>query len=270
LIVTGSLAGTTLTSPAGAIGPVIVSHPVGASITLTQADNISVASTAGNVSMTSTTGQVAMAVGAANHTVNVAGAQVVSGGGSLLMLNAQPPFITPSLSCPSFRNPLTSQTSTVTRTGACVLNQGLFPLPITNVGTAQIAIPVTPLYANNCVPQLFKIVITNLGFEPFIGGSCSPSAPFTIYFVQGSFSTYNQVSSKALASFVYTNQDGAFTNTPSGAFNVASITLPFINAGQVDPLGGPINVWYYSGFTGFFNSTNSSMVQSTFTLSPVL
>jgi hypothetical protein len=270
LTLTGSLAGTTLTSPAGAIGPVIVSHPVGASITLTQADNISVASTAGNVSMTSTTGQVSMAVGGANHLVSVAGAQVVSGGGSLFMLNAQPPSITPSLFCPSFRNPFISQSSSVTRTGASVLNQGLFQLPIQNVGSAQVAIPVTPLYANNCVPQLFKIVITNLGFEPFIGGSCSPSNPFTLFFIQGSASTYNEIATKSLASFVYTNQNGAFTNTPTGAYNVASVTLPFINAGQVDPAGGPINVWYYSGFTGFFNSTNSGMVQSTFTLSPVL
>lgn len=270
LTVTGSLAGTTLTSPAGAIGPVIVSHPVGASITLTQADNISVASTAGNVSMTSTAGQVSMSVGGANHLVSVAGAQVVSGGGSLFMLNAQPPSITPSLFCPSFRNPLTTQTSSVTRTGASALNQGFFQLGLANVGSTQIAIPVAPLYANNCVPQLLKIVITNLGFEPFIGGSCSPSAPFTLYFIQGSASTYDQVSSKALTSFVYTNQAGTFVNTPTGAFNVASVTLPFINAGQIDPAGGPIFVWYYSGFTGFFNSTNSGMVQSTFTLSPVL
>lgn len=272
LTITGSLNGTTLTLPVSAPGPVVVSHPVGASITLAQNDNIDLASSTGNITLTTTGGQSRLISGVANVLVGPAGVSMNSAGGLMTLANALPPAISPSLSCPSYRNPGVIQGSSISRTGPGIFGGagGPFqPLPIQNVGSAQVTLPVGPLFANNVVPQLLKITITNLRFRQIGGGSCSPSNPFTIYFYQGTSTDYNEISAKALCTYVYTNQINTLAvPPPGGTINVTPVTLPFINAGQINPTGPPIAVWYYTYFDG--NIDPDAGVVTTFSIAPVL
>lgn len=272
LIITGSLNGTTLTLPSNAPGPVVVSHPVGASITLSSNDNIDLASSTGNITLTTNLAQSRLISGAASVLVGPAGVSMNSTAGQMSLANALPPFIGPSLTCPSYRNSGSNQGGSISRTGPGIFGGagGPFqPLPIQNVGSAQVTLPVAPLFANNVVPQLVKITITNLRFRQIGGGSCSPSAPFTIYFYQGTSTDYNEISAKALCTYVYTNQTGTLAvPPPGGTINVTPVTLPFINAGQLNPTGPPIAVWYYTYFDG--NIDPDPGVVTTFSIAPVL
>lgn len=272
LTITGSSNGTTLTLPANAPGPVVVSHPVGASVTLAQNDNIDLASSTGNITLTTSLGQSRLISGVANVFVGPAGVSMNSSSGLISLANVLPPFISPSLTCPSYRNSGVNQGGSISRTGPGIFGGagGPFqPLPIQNVGSAQVTLPVGPLFANNVVPQLVKITITNLRFSQIGGGSCSPSNPFTIYFYQGTSTDYNEISAKALCTYVYTNQTGTLAVAPpGGTINVTPITLPFINAGQLNPTGPPIAVWYYTYFDG--NIDPDAGVVTTFSIAPVL
>jgi hypothetical protein len=205
-----------------------------------------------------------------NITVRSTGSGTVSlssgAGNQFIQVNATGVYASPSFRCPSYLNTNTSN-STVTRTAVADITAGLAQLPLDGLGSAQLQIPVGPLFSGGCVPQLLKVKISNLTFGSIITGSCNPANPFTIYFYQGVSTDWDTISSKALASFTYTNQAGTIS-TVGGYVTVPEVNIPFINAGQVTAGGGDIKVWYYSYFTGFFGPASGP--QATFSLSVVL
>lgn len=192
---------------------------------------------------------------------------VSSGSGSqFVRVNATGVTASPTLTCPSYKN-TNVFSSAVTRTAASAITAGFAQLPLDALSSPQLQIPVGPLYSGGCIPQILKVKITNLTFGSIASGSCNPANPFTIYFYQGNSTSWDIVSSKALATFTYTNQIGAISVIGS-YFTIPEVNIPFINAGQLDPAGGDIKVWYYSYFTGFFGPPGGP--QATFDLSVVL
>jgi hypothetical protein len=211
--------------------------------------------TNGNITVRSTgSGTVSLSSGAGNQFVQV---------------NATGVYASPSLRCPSYLNANTSN-STVTRTGASaiVTTPAQFnTLKIDDVNSAPVTIPIAPLYTGGCVPKFVKLTMSPVTFGSIITGACSVTKPFTIYFYQGSSTSWDVISSQALASFTYTNQVGTI-DTVGSYVTIPSVTFPPINGSQIDPAGGPIQVWYYTYFQGFFGP--GSGTQTSFTLSVAL
>jgi hypothetical protein len=251
-------------------------------LALTGATGLTATATTGNVAVTATAGTATVSGPLAsgyNLTVNAGGAVLAGPSGKGMGIGAlfgafinngsAPVIVQSPIQSPSYLN-FNNTTTNVTRTGASaiVTTPSQFnTLKIDDVNSAPVTIPITGLYTGGCVPKFVKITMSPITFGSIITGSCSVTQPFSIYFYQGSSTSWDVISSQALATFTYTNQVGTI-NTVGSYVTIPSVTFPAINGSQIDPAGGPIQVWYYTYFQGFFGPASGT--QTTFSLSVAL
>ena len=241
--------------------------------------NANVTASTGNVNVTSTTSNVNLTAGQFNvlvspSSVALRGPTARQIGISALFgttidnVNA-PLIVNPSISCVSYLNGNTAVSSvTKTEATAIVTTPAQFnPLRIGDITSAPITIPVTPLFANGCVPKFVKLTMSPITFGSIVTGACSVTQPFNIYFYQGTSTSWDVISSQSLFTFTYTNQVGTIS-TFGSYVTIPSVTFPAVNGSQIDPAGGPIQVWYYTYFQGFFGPATGT--QTTFSLSVAL
>lgn len=264
-----SLTGANGLSAVATTGNVGVTSTAG-TVTVTSSGNANVTSTAGNVNLTA--GQFNVLVSPTS--VALRGPSTRQIGISALFgttidnVNA-PLIVNPSISCVSYLNGNTGVSSvTKTEATAIVTTPAQFnPLRIGDITSAPITIPITPLFANGCVPKFVKLTMSPITFGSIITGACSVTQPFNIYFYQGTSTSWDVISSQSLFTFTYTNQVGTIS-TVGSYVTIPSVTFPSVNGSQIDPAGGPIQVWYYTYFQGFFGPATGT--QTTFTLSVAL